>query len=259
MTLSDLAVPDHVVIQCPACGASESAEPGVLSGHATIVCRECGETWPAAPARRSRRTDLVRETKAHIESNLVEGRRRPLVTYSDNAERAWAAKVEGDYWPEPSRRRRLPMTVAATAAVFFLVAFFGGREAAVRALPDLAGLYAAMGVPVHLEGIAIEDVAADRTPAAAGDRIIVRGMVRNVTGKEMTVPGLAAILYDSARVSARAEGFDPPARRIAAGEAQPFLLTLDRAPPLASRVAVRFRRPGEELPRGAAAALPAGQ
>jgi len=251
VTASALAISDHVVIQCPMCGASESAEPQVLAGHPTIVCRECGETWPSAPPRAKRRTDLVRQSEPRMGNQDVEAERRPLVTYSDGAEGAWAAKVAGDCWPEPPRRRRLPMASGAVAALFFLAAFFGGREAAVSALPDLAGLYAAIGLAVNLEGIAIEGVAADRLPTAAGDRIVVRGTIRNVSGEEMPVPPLAAILYDSAMVPARAEGFDPPTRKIAVGEAASFQLTLDRAPLLATRVAVRFRRPGEKLPRGA--------
>lgn len=253
MTASDITNADRVVIQCPACGASESAEPQVLADAPTIVCRECGGTWPSAPPRTRRRTDLVRETKAHIESNVIDAERRPLVTYSDGAESAWAAKVAGDYWPEPPRQRRMPMIAGAIAALFFLAAFFGGRQAAVTALPDLAGLYAAIGLPVHLEGMAIEDVAAERSSTSTGERIVVRGMIRNVSGDEMAVPQLAAILYDSARVPARGESFDPPAKTIGRGEAAPFLLTLDGVPAQATQVAVRFRRPGERLPQGAPA------
>jgi hypothetical protein len=257
VTASDFTNADHVVIQCPACGARESAEPQVLADAPTIVCRECGETWPAAPPRRRRRQfqgiDLVGETKAHLESNVIDARRRPLATYSDGAESAWAAKVSGDYWPEPPRQRRFPMIAGAIAALVFLGAFFGGREAAVTALPDLASLYAAIGLPVHLDGIAIEDVAAERSSTSTGDRIVVRGMIRNVSRDEMAVPQLAAILYDSAKVPALGESFDPPAETIARGEAAPFLLTLDGVPPQATEVAVRFRRPGERLPQGAVA------
>ncbi|MGH6922437.1 MAG: hypothetical protein ACRED5_01590 [Propylenella sp.] len=250
MTASDLAQSAHVVIQCPACGASETAEPEALAGHPTIVCRECGETWPSARPRSKRRSELVSQTRAHVESNLMEASRRPLVTYSDGAESAWAAKVAGDHWPEPPRPRRLPMAVGAVAALSFLAAFFGAREAAVTALPDLAGLYAAIGLPVNLEGIAIEGVAADRTPTAAGDRIVVRGTIRNVAGKAMPVPQLAAILYDSAMGPSRVEDFDPPTATIAAGETASFTLTVDRAPLLATRVAVRFRQPDAKLPQG---------
>jgi len=248
VTASSLADSNHVVIICPACGASESAEPEVLADAPTIVCRECGETWPSAPRRTVRRLDLVRETEAQVKSNLEEAERRPLVTYSDGAERAWAAKVEGDYWPEPPRPRRIPMMMGAVASVLFLVAFFGGREAAVRAVPDLAGLYAAIGLPVSLEGMAIEAVTAERSKTDAGETVVVHGTIHNVSGRAMAVPPLTAVLYDSARRPAGVQGFDPPAATIGNGEAKPFVLTLDTAPRQADTVAVRFRHPGERLP-----------
>ena len=82
------------------------------------------------------------------------------------SEEATAAKMAGDYWPEPPRQSRIPMIAGAMAALLFLVAFFGAREAAVAALPDLAGLYRAIGLPVNLDGFAIEAVGADVELAA---------------------------------------------------------------------------------------------
>lgn len=254
VTALDRPSSDHVVIQCPKCGASESAEPGVLTDAPTIVCRECGETWPAQPPRRPRNIDLVLQTRSRVNRDIVDAEHRPLVTYSDGAESAWAAKAAGDYWPEPPRQRRLPLIAAATAALFFLTAFFGARDAAVSVLPDLAGLYATIGLPVSLEGLAIEDVAADRSSTADGDRIVVRGTVRNVSGRDMTVRQLSATLYDNDRVPALAESFDPPAGTISAGQTMPFLFTLDSAPPHVTRVAVRFSR-ANEAPAGATDAL----
>ncbi len=250
MTAQNLTTPDHVVIQCPKCGASESAEPAVLTDAPMIVCRECGDTWPAAPRRRIRRIDLVGQTRERLASNVVEAEHRPLVTYTGGEKTAWSAKLEGDYYPPPPQQRRLPLYAGATAALMFLAAFFGARDAAVTAMPDLAGLYATVGLPVNLEGVAIEDVAADRTSTAEGDRIVVRGLVRNLGGEAVDMRPLAAILYDSGRVPARAERFDPPAETIAAGEAVPFLLTFDGAPQRAAQVAIRFQRPGESLPGG---------
>jgi hypothetical protein len=260
MTATHLAMSDHIVVRCPACGGHEPAEAGTTGYGPEIVCAECGETWPSSPLRSEGRTDLVLETREHIQRNLLEAERRPLVTYTDRgAEKAWATKMAGDYWPEPPRQRRFPLFAGATAAVFFLAAFFGGREAAVSAVPDLAGLYAAIGLPVYLEGFAIEAVAAERMPTAAGDRIVVQGTLRNVGAEQGAVPKLAALLYDSARMTARAEGFDSPVQILKAGEATPFRLTLDAAPALAVRVAVRFQRPGEKLPRNEGTARPATQ
>ena len=99
---------DHVTIRCPACGASEMADPAVLADAPTIVCRNCGETWPIGQRRTRRPAFSTTGTHAHTGTALIEAERRPLVTFSDGAEKAWAAKIEGDILPEPSRRPLAP-------------------------------------------------------------------------------------------------------------------------------------------------------
>ena len=130
--------------------------------------------------------------------------KRPLVTYSDNAEAGWKAKIEGDYWPEPPRPSRLPMMAAGMAAALFLAAFFGARQAAVAALPDLAGLYAAVGLPVNLDGLAIEAIGAERTPTFAGFKLKVHATVRNIGKSEEAIPPLAAYSSTAIRSHRRA-------------------------------------------------------
>jgi hypothetical protein len=236
-----------VVIQCPTCGAAESLEAGTLADEPTIVCRECGETWPA-PAPAEKRGKMRRKSEERFGGEVIVAERRSLVTYSGAGDRdAWAAKIEGDYWPEPPRQSRLPMMAAAMAAAFFLAAFFGGREAAVAALPDLAGLYAAIGLPVNLEGFAITEVAAERTPTFAGTRVTVRATVENIGASEQPVPAIAAILYSNSLVSAGTFGFDPPERTLKPGESIPLLMELESAPEQAAEVVVRFKRRGETL------------
>src|SRR5688572_16411298 len=113
VTPSDLAVSHHVVIRCPTCGASEHADPALLTGAPTIVCRECGETWPVgAPATRrpaklsARRLSAPPSTARDPAPDVLEARRRPLVGYSDASDKAWAAKIEGDVLAEARRRSR---------------------------------------------------------------------------------------------------------------------------------------------------------
>ncbi len=242
MTASDPVAPDRVLITCPACGASESTDAAVIADAPMIVCRECGGTWPAAPRRTKRRTPVAVSAP---NSALVEAERRPFVRYSDGSDKAWIAKMEGDILPETARRRRLPMLAAAVAAGFFLATFFAGREAAVATLPDLAGLYGALGLAVNLDGLAIEDVTAERTSTADGDRLVVQGSIRNVGSGERTVPPLVATVHDSAMIAAGSHFFDSPARKIPGDEAVAFLLEIDSPPQKAAEVVVRFRRRGE--------------
>jgi len=253
LTSSDQLPAEHVVIQCPACGAAESLEAASLVGEATIVCRECGETWHAGPTKpypvpaKQRRRKLRRRRKPQAAPEIIVAEKRSVVTYSDNADTAWKAKIEGDYWPEPPRQSRLPMMAGAMAAVFFLAAFFGGREAAVAALPDLAGLYSAIGLPVNLDEFSIENVGADRTPTFAGFKLKVHATLKNIGHAEQKIPPLAAVLYSEAMVPSGAYGFDPPAETLKAGASLQLVLELESAPKHAAEVKVRFRRPGETL------------
>ena len=253
----DLAVSDHVVIRCPACGASEDADPAVLTGAPTIVCRNCGETWPVTRARSNRRSAArpvaaggcaLRQSRIRPRGDILVAERRPLVGYSEAIDRAWAAKIEGDILPEEPRRSSFPATLGACGAALFIALFITGREAAVAALPDLAGLYAAIGLPVNLDGLAIEAVAAKRAAGIDEDRLTLTGTIRNVSGAEQAVPDLSASLYDIAGIPAGDRGFDPPARSIPPGEAASFHVEFTSVPTSAAEIVIRFRRAAEQAP-----------
>jgi hypothetical protein len=139
------------------------------------------------------------------------------------------------------------MTAAAMASLFFLAAFLGGREAAVSALPDLAGLYAAVGLPINLDGLAIENVTAERNVVAGGEGVTVQGTIRNVSGTKHEIPPLAAILYDSAMIATVAQAMEPPSETLAPGSEASFEFSLTEVPERVSRLVLRFRRPGEAI------------
>jgi hypothetical protein len=234
-----------VAIICPACGASEDADPATLAGAPRIVCRKCGETWSAAPRRRPRHAAVRAPSRA-----LVEAERRPLVTFSGASDtQAWQAKMDADVAPAPQRPSRIPMTAAAVASLLFLAAFIGGRHGAVAALPDLAGLYGAVGLPVSLTDLAIETVQAERESGAeAGLR--VSGSIRNLGRGAEGVPPLTAGILDAAGAPLASYGFTAPAERLKAGEATAFLLELPDVPRHAATVVIRFRQPADPVTAG---------
>jgi hypothetical protein len=242
---SDVAAFDHVMIQCPACGASEAADPAVLADAPMIVCRECGETWPVSPRRRARRAPAPEDGAS---SHVIDAERRPLIAFSSGVGQAWAAKMEGDVLPAPPKHSRVPLIAAGLVSALFLATFLAGRQAAVAALPDLAGLYAAFGLSVNLDGVVIEAVEAERTAVGGVPQLIVQGGIRNVSGTAQPVPPLTLSFRDRAGKPAGWRGFDPPPQLIAAGEAAPFRLAVKDVPRQAADVVVRFRRPAERVP-----------
>jgi len=254
LTSLDLTPSAQVVVTCPACGAAELAEAGTPQEEDFIVCRECGETWPVGGEKANSRK-AGRRPPAAPKGQVLVAEKQAVVTYSNPAEAAWRGKMEGDYWPEPTRRSRLPMLAGAVTALFFLAAFFGGRHAAVAAIPDLAGLYAAIGLQVNLDNFAISGVKAERTPTFAGFKLRVTATIRNLGGDDATLPPLAAILYSEAGVPSGAYGFDAPQKEVKAGEELPLAMEFESAPKQAAEVVVRFRRRGESLAFAGAARL----
>jgi hypothetical protein len=247
LTAPERAISNHVVVQCPSCGAYESAEAATLADQRVMVCRECGETWPAERVRARHRAKARRRRKPS--SAVIVAERQPLVTYSHTNDNAWQAKIEGDRWPEPPRQRRLPMTAAAVASALFLAAFFGAREAAVAAIPDLAGLYSAIGLPVNLERLAIKGVKAERTHDFAGGRVSVQATLSNLGATARTIPPLVAVLRGGSG-SLGEFMLNAPAKTLGAGQSTPIVVDLDAVPDKAVQVELRFLRQGETLPSG---------
>lgn len=249
MPHSDLAKSDQVVIQCPACGASEAADATLLADAPMIVCRNCGETWPTTGPRAGSRPSMRPRRAVSVSRNNVDAQRVPLVTYAGEMDRAWAAKVAGDVLPGVApRRSRIPGATAALASLLFIAAFLGGREAAVAALPDLAALYGSLGMPVNLDGLEIRGIGADRAPSQTAGRVSVRGEIVNVSRTELRIPPLDVSFHDASMMPAGSRGFDPPAHILAAGDGAAFTLQLEGVPQGASRIVLRFRRPGEPTP-----------
>jgi hypothetical protein len=91
-------------------------------------------------------------------------------------------------------------------------------------------------------------VAAERTAGGDGDRIVVRGAIRNTSGAEQVAPALAVTLRDTTGAPAGIREFDPPARSIAAGAAEPFVLEISNAERQAHEIVLRFARPAEAAP-----------
>ena len=119
------------------------------------------------------------------------------------------------------------------------------RESAVAAVPDLAGLYETIGLPVNLQGLAINDLTGIRHMTGDGARLTVSGALVNLRDDDQLVPGLVVELRDSAHRSIRAIQIAPPVARLAGLDSAAFQVVIDDLPKNAIGVAVRFSARGQ--------------
>ncbi len=243
-------VSDLVILKCPSCGAAEPIEAAVMAeGTQIVVCRACGETWPArngdnvtasGPIEKAEQTG---RSLVWSDARLIDGVRRPLAGYDTGSQDAWAARFAAEMAPAPARDpagQSFIAAVAAVASIAFLAAFISGRESAVAAVPDLAGLYETIGLPVNLRGLAINDLAGKREMTGEGARLTVSGALVNLKDGSQPVPGLIVELRDSARTPIRTIAMAPPVALLAGLEGKPFRFVIDDVPKTAVGVAVRF-------------------
>ena len=103
-------------------------------------------------------------------------------------ERDWSPMARRAAARKSRARSRLVAATIVLAAL--VVGALGSRASIVRAVPDLAGFYAAIGLPVNLRGLEFRSV---RTVQETHDGIavlIIKGEVANVTRAAAEVPRL---------------------------------------------------------------------
>jgi len=126
-------------------------------------------------------------------------------------------------------------------ALASLVVLVGFRQAIVRAVPATAGLYAAIGLPVNLRGLAFEDVHTSHGSEGGAPVLVVEGTIRNITRGPLALPRLKLAIRDKDGTEIYGWTTLPAKSSLEAGDTLAFRSRL-ASPPEGSDVAVRFAR-----------------
>jgi predicted Zn finger-like uncharacterized protein len=143
-------------------------------------------------------------------------------------------------------RRRAPhwplsrLQTALLALVFIDVLVVGWRSDFVRALPQTASFYAAMGMPVNLRGLSFDGVTTAAEQHEGIPILVVEGNVVNDARKTVEVPRLKFIVRNAARQEIYSWTAVPSRTALPPGEAVAFRTRLASPPPEARDVLVRF-------------------
>ncbi len=140
--------------------------------------------------------------------------------------------------PAPARakvpRRRLRPALLVTVALAGAVSLLILRHPIVAAMPQLGGIYAAIGLPVNLAGVELDDLRASRVFRGGYEQLRVEGAIVSVARETVPLPPIEVVLLgaDGAEIG----------RRMAA----------TAATVLAPGGAIRFATEFPDLPAGAA-------
>lgn len=249
-----------MLIICPDCETSYEVAPADLGARGRKVrCAECGSVWRAAsetenPAADTGAvsSDLPRDepadkaTEVEIEEiEVPETAPLPIVAAEDaivvenspQRRKGWR-KPRGTA-PRATARPRF-MQIVAAAGLAVLVALGVWRESVVKAVPDLAGLYAMAGMPVNLRGLEFRDMKTVEVMEGGVPLLVVRGTIANVKDEAADVPRMRLAVRGVSGREVFVWTALPQKNQLEAGESVAFTAQLASPPAEGREVAVRF-------------------
>jgi hypothetical protein len=156
---------------------------------------------------------------------------RPAVAGSNLGKRRKSSK-------NSPAQRKLVAALAVAGAMGFAVV--GMRASLVRAVPDLAGFYAAIGMPVNLRGLEFSAIKTTHEMQDGIPVLVIEGEIMNVTRQPVEVPRLRlAVLGPESRELYSWTALLPRSV-LPEGESIPFRSRLASPPADGKEVLVRF-------------------
>jgi len=143
---------------------------------------------------------------------------------------------------ERGGRRRMGPSLATAIVVLFAVnaVLLGWRTDVVRLMPQTASLFAAIGLPVNLRGLAFVDVATSVETSEGVPVLLVKGRIVNITRQPRDVTRLRFALRNAAGNDVYAWTSLPGRAVLAPGDSEPFDTRLASPPADGQAVTVRF-------------------
>ena len=273
-------LPSTVVIECPQCGTRYQLPPEAIGQKGRkVACAHCGNAWQAkaippdkAPADPDKLFDAKEE--AALDAAFAAEEEASAAAAAAEVEELPAPDIKAAIAPKPQEKpavsaradpadkkrqkdfrnrqaaliRQLPLAkvrraVRIAAVVALLSLIVGGiafRTDIVKRYPDLAGVYAAIGMGVNVIGLEFRDVTTIATLRNGTNVMQVDARIYSVAPRMVAVPPVVVTLLDEAGASVYEWSVVPEARDLEPGEVVDFSTQLSSPPAAAKRVRLTF-------------------
>lgn len=252
-----------MIITCPYCQTRyQVADQAIGGAGRKVQCANCREAWRAAPVAEERAAAPPPEDRLFTpEEEAVLDEAFARAAMAVEAATPAAGPANGPLDPGVARQRHLAMRqrqrelsrrlpvgrirrAARVAVLGALVAVIGGgihqREAVVRALPEMAAVYAAVGLGVNVLGLEFRSASTLRTLRDGSEAIAIRADIVNVAERTVQVPPVLVSLVNDAGATIYEWSVTPQARALGPNEMVRFETQLVTPPADAERVILAF-------------------
>jgi predicted Zn finger-like uncharacterized protein len=246
-----------MLIVCPSCSASyRLSDEEVGAQGRSVRCGRCGQSWFVEPEATADQTPTgPLEAAADVDWSEPDaasgsgGGALPVADGRDPAAPVVAAEVPEAaatirIRPPPRRRRPIPKPSFGVMLVGFAILVLASgvvwRRQVVSALPQMAGLFELLRLPVNLRGLAFRDVSTVEVIDNGTPVLVVAGTIDNIAHRPVAVPRLRLAVRAGKGREIYVWTAVPAKTRLGAGESLPFRAQLAAPPAEGVEVGVRF-------------------
>jgi predicted Zn finger-like uncharacterized protein len=241
-----------MILTCPECASRYFVgDDSIGPAGRSVRCSSCGARWTA---------HAEDAEPLAIAPAAASSPPRPAAT-PESVEQDVAAEPLPRLFRERAATRQKIREAAAAGAVWAALAagfvlLLGAtvllRQDIARIWPRTAGAYAAVGLPVNLVGLTIENQHAQPQLQDGHAALVISGLLRNIRDRPVVAPPLRISLLNSGGRSLAVKIADPDGARIPPGEARRFVVNMLDPPVSATDVDIAFVL--DRPPRGRAGA-----
>ena len=245
-----------LVIFCPSCSAGLQLPRSVLATRARrICCALCEHRWIEAPVidqageESAQPAEQGPELSLHAENSRSDETARTdpqdaLKKLADATDAPRPVKSPRVLRPRPRRPKTIPSAwprfAAVIGAMALALAALAKREDLVRLAPPLAGAYAALGLPVNVQGLEWREVRTSLMTEASQKVLAVEGEIRNLRSQSQSLPDIQLSLRDNSGREVYVWKTPAPKADLGGGETIAFRARLASPPGSATAVRVVF-------------------
>ncbi|HEY4199030.1 MAG TPA: DUF3426 domain-containing protein [Devosiaceae bacterium] len=287
-----------MIITCPNCQTRYQVANDTLGAVGRkVLCAHCQSAWQALPEPEPRgvpedSNDLLFDEDAERELDAeFAAEEKEAVSWDFNQDEAIDAEamVEPSPTTQPWRNavdpaaekkrqraffrrqsrmgRQLPLArvrrtvrwVSVVALLLVLTAVVVFRTSLVRQFPELAGVYAAVGLGVNVVGLEFSDVVTLNSQHTGAEVLSVTARIHSVSNQLVRVPQVVVTLLDAHGAALYEWSVAPDSSDLQPGEVLDFSTELPQPPAGASEVRLTFAGSRGQIPAAVSPSTPSSE
>lgn len=230
-----------MILTCPECASRYFVDDDSIGpAGRTVRCSSCGARWTAHADDSG--------TAQTLSSPLPPEPALSSAAAEPEAAEPIAAPLPKMFRERAATRQKVREAMAAGAVwaglalgfVLLIGLTLLLRQDIARIWPRTAGAYAAIGLPVNLVGLTIENQHAQPQLQDGHAVLVITGALRNIRDKPVVAPPLRISLLNSTGRSLAVKIADPDGARIPPGEARRFAINMLDPPVSATDIDIAF-------------------